>query len=421
MIAIERAVLIPRKYPEARYQLPPGYPFLVDDDNGDILELPLLYTVARFPIDGVWKERTLAAAVFDISKIFHACDEAKISISDVDSDFLAQYRDKRLNDISAQTHNTRSGRAEARGFSRIYDIFSWGVSTGVFETNPFDDFLADEQDDAYTSDGWRIRRSKLAAFYKPIDGDQEVRAMTHVEWGAIRSRLLGPEAKGSVRDPLAAEIAVSAGPRVEEIARLEAWQIEELGVTDAMAEDHILRLQLLWTKGGRTRKVELAAALVRDLLVYIKGERARCIALSQRYKQSPDEADTLALFVNREDSGRYVGLRTSADTLAEGFRTAVKDCGLLYKVKKVDPETGQEYFTLLPKYSFHCLRHTFAVWYYIANSQSGHSAPWKDLQTLLGHRFLSTTLNIYLHAVDQTRDRVNAKVFAAVRRKYSGH
>lgn len=419
MIVIERAVRVLGVFPEMKYHLPPGYPFLVDDDDTTVLEAPLLYMTDRFPPNGKIVENTLEAVAFDIRKFVQSCQNAEKSLLTVDSEFLVAYRDERLKTISNQTHNVRDPGNEHRGFNRIYDLFCWAVGNGALDKNPFDDFLKDEQSDAFTSDGTKIRRSPIEAFHKPVAKEQDVRAMRRDEWAAIKANITSQQ-NGSTRDAYASELGVASGLRVDEVAHLEAWQIENLVVTDEMGPAEIIRLPLLWTKGGRPRKVELSAELVRDLKAYIKGERARCIELSQRYKASPDIADTLALFVNREDSGRNVGGKTVADTLAEGFRKAVIACGFFNKVKKCDPSTGLEYLTLLPKYSFHCLRHTFAVWYYFGNLTTGNPFPWKDLQTLLGHKFLSTTINIYLHAVDGTRKEINAKVFRAVRNKYNG-
>lgn len=420
MIVVERAVPISRQLREGKYQLPPGYPFLVDDDTGEVLEFPALYMSARLPPD-LWVPKTTVVAAYEICRFANYCADAGKSFADVDSDFLAEYRDIRLNTVSLQTHNFRDGKGEARGFYRIYDMFRWAVNRGDLESNPFDIFLEDEQDDAVSSSGERFKRSPIAAFYRPLGHEQQVRAMPVAHWSSIRAELSGALSKGSSRPRVSCELSITSGARVEECSRVDVYQIENLEVPDSMDDAAIVRMRLLWTKGGRERVIELTAALVRDLKAYIRGERARCIEASQKYKTSPDEADTLALFVNREDAGRFVGKRTSADILADDFRKAVLACGLTEKVKKSDPLSGQEYFTLVAKYSFHCLRHTFAVWFYLGNVNSGNLSPWKELQSLLGHRYLSTTMNIYLSAVDTTRAVVNAKVFSAVRSKYSGN
>ncbi|MDE3111208.1 MAG: tyrosine-type recombinase/integrase, partial [Acidobacteriota bacterium] len=50
--------------------------------------------------------------------------------------------------------------------------------------------------------------------------------------------------------------------------------------------------------------------------------------------------------------------------------------------------------------TYHCLRHTFAIAMFKQLSRQPDLNPWKALQVLLGHAQLSTTLDIYLEALE---------------------
>ena len=82
------------------------------------------------------------------------------------------------------------------------------------------------------------------------------------------------------------------------------------------------------------------------------------------------------------------------------MKTLCTDAGLVEIVERLDPYTGKQYTTTRPKHSFHDLRHTYAVITYHLEKQNGNSEPWKKIQSILGHKNLSTTMDIYLDQVN---------------------
>jgi integrase/recombinase XerC len=83
--------------------------------------------------------------------------------------------------------------------------------------------------------------------------------------------------------------------------------------------------------------------------------------------------------------------------------------------EKKDPDSGEVYVTRLPKYVWHCLRHTFAKLRYKGLQAAGNHSPWLELSKELGHKDIKTTMNTYLTVLDDDRRAVNAKTFAATR------
>lgn len=80
------------------------------------------------------------------------------------------------------------------------------------------------------------------------------------------------------------------------------------------------------------------------------------------------------------------------------------------KVKPIEPRTFRNYYNKLirdlglPKLKFHGLRHTFAT------QMLSAKADVKVLSTILGHRDIATTLNIYVHPSQDDKRNAMAKL-----------
>ena len=60
----------------------------------------------------------------------------------------------------------------------------------------------------------------------------------------------------------------------------------------------------------------------------------------------------------------------------------------------------------MARHSFHDLRHTYAVVMYRQLVKRGKSAPWLVLSRLLGHKFVETTVRIYLRSIDNIESEI---------------
>ncbi len=190
------------------------------------------------------------------------------------------------------------------------------------------------------------------------------------------------------RDRLAAELGACCGLRIDEVAKLRVHQIQDLcpanwGVHDLGENVH---LHLTETKGLYHRRVILPTWLLKELDLYVQGERKQAIEAAQRLagtrKARPRPANTL--FVNSIHARANVGRKIDPKTISEAFHRAVLDAGLVVSVEKIDPDTGQPYLKSEAKYSFHDLRHTFALWTYWRERANGNGELWKVVQVLLG-------------------------------------
>ena len=91
------------------------------------------------------------------------------------------------------------------------------------------------------------------------------------------------------------------------------------------------------------------------------------------------------IFVNQN------GNVQNQDTMNKALRRIIRDCN----EKVLDNRKGNEKVVLLPNFSCHNLRHTFAT----RLCESGMNI--KAIQEILGHKDVSTTLDIY---TDATKD-----------------
>ncbi|MBR4971164.1 MAG: site-specific integrase, partial [Paludibacteraceae bacterium] len=92
---------------------------------------------------------------------------------------------------------------------------------------------------------------------------------------------------------------------------------------------------------------------------------------------------------------RFGGLHTQG-TLNKVYKRIIRDCNDAEFLKSEDPPV------LLPNFSSHNLRHTFAT-----NCIAKGMQP-KTLQKILGHTSFKTTMDLYCHVLDETiREEMN--------------
>jgi integrase len=78
------------------------------------------------------------------------------------------------------------------------------------------------------------------------------------------------------------------------------------------------------------------------------------------------------------------------------FSLACRQCGITENVAWINHVTGEKRVKVVPKHSFHDLRHNCAVLTYHAEINSGNPEPWKVVQVKLGHKSVKTTIDTYL-------------------------
>ena len=207
-------------------------------------------------------------------------------------------------------------------------------------------------------------------------GDEDVsqtKTITHEQFQKITEYLK----KKKTSSLLAIQISYYAGLRIGEVAGL-SWNdvnLEEQHLTirrslNRNSTRH--KLELGATKSNKVRIVDFGDTLAEILRKAKKEQLKQRLQYGELYKRNYYKE--ISLVCVRKD-GMYLG----TDALSNMCRSIAKHV------------EGLEHF------HFHLLRHTFT------SNLLASGAPPKDVQELLGHSAVSTTMNIYAHATREAK------------------
>ncbi|GGF18105.1 hypothetical protein GCM10011611_24950 [Aliidongia dinghuensis] len=225
-----------------------------------------------------------------------------------------------------------------------------------------------------------------------------------------------------VRNRLTAEISYSCGTRIDEITHLLVNQIprpRQFSPDRAydpdfefwLREQPSVPVRLAWTKRLVERTCLVPADLQWAIWWYIEVERAAVLE-DARKRLGRDEWQRRCfdktgrhgwLFLNGSAAAdAYVGGRFTANALSKIMAKCVVRAGLFKEEAIPDPESGEPILEIVPNYSFHDWRHTFAIlqylskWIHGGRTKAAEDAAIRHVQTLLGHASPETTRNWYL-------------------------
>ena len=437
-LIVEFAAALPDGNPLRTDALPRGFPFLVDDDSDAVVEPALLFLVdAYLTKTGFWNWNTTKRAAYDLLDWWRFLDHQGRPWDLADGADLDAYRDSMIGGISPRTHEeykTETIRARRTLVKRFY---AWAHKRGFCDGKLPEAreirqvYLSADRDPlAHIHSGPRRTAADPGTPTSTARPGEKVRPLI---WGDPKNpsfpriaRQLGPlpSERGEddptpSRDRLAAELSVSTGLRVDEVAKLTVFQILDLpvgGDPERFTTMHVTR-----TKRLVQRDVNVPNYLIPDLHAYIDGERKECLAVARRHWLKKKSDEPRVLFVNGVDAHQNAGKPLRADTLSDAFRRAVIKAGLTEWVTKTDPATGEVRQARVPRHRYHDLRHTYALWTYHALVEQGISEPWKIIQSLLGHAHLSTTLDTYLRVVNVEKARTADGAYEIMRSVIRGN
>ena len=352
--------------------LPKGFPFLIDDDTHEIVEPALLFLVDSYLTrTGFWNRNTTKRAAYDLLDWWRFLDHHGLSWDLVDGRDLDAHRDSMIGQISPRTREEyKTGTIRARR-ALVRCFYTWAEKRGWYKGGLHE---APELREVYRS----ADRDPLAHLHSgPRRIEVDPRTPSRARSGEKVRPLIGGDARNasfpriakhlgplpsergaddlsSSRDRLAAELSVSTGLRVDEVAKLTIFQILDLPVDGD--PERFTTMHVTKTKRLVERDVNVPNYLIPDLHAYIDGERRECVAVARRYWLKKKSDEPKVLFLNGVDAHQNAGKPVSADTLSGAFRRAVIKAVLTEWVTKTDPDTGEIRQVLVARHRYHDLR-----------------------------------------------------------------
>lgn len=381
---------------------PNGTPALFSRRTGRVLEAPSQFLRDCFVRSGKARaSATWRAAAYAIAAWWDFLESRDLEWSVASRDDLIAFRDFYLSTISPKTGVVYSANTVAYRMSIVGSFYVYHGTKGAYVGSILN-VMTDESRPIFVESSLDHHRARRARPSIQLDsrivprsnGESRVTPYSKEDWQALTSalgRLPSQCADGEeARDRLIVEITLAMGLRVGEVAGLSVYPFAQ--ITDQ--HEHVMHRFEVTGKGRRKRMVSCPGRIVNEVNLYIARERmaAREVANSREHG---------TLFVTGIGSPRP-GRPLSIRRLEEIHAAACLRAGL----KRCRDGTGfrASAATEHPRYRFHDLRHTFAVWMYSVLKMQGDPEPWKEIQAQLGHRSLQTTLDTYLRTVKRVAD-----------------
>ncbi|MGY6154261.1 tyrosine-type recombinase/integrase [Paraburkholderia graminis] len=373
--------------------LPDGFPIVVDERTGTICEPILLFLYDTFlkARSSGFVLNTALAYCFDIKQWLMYLEEFGLTWTEVTPFNLDSYFEI-LNMVSPQTGKTYAAETKNRRKTALESFYAWGRQKKLAATDTPENGLL------------KIAIAKKKRFKKSAEENRPVSVLQKKQASSLFKEL-GPEpakwtteSPKSSRDWLACNIAISAGLRISEVRELKLSKFRNLwsGPINPLKRYPIKILG----KGGVQRTAKFPGELLLDLKAYAQGERAHIVT-------ETGGVDSDYLLLNPTSIPRFGGKVVSVRSLERAFSVACIRSGL-YSLETIqDISWGpsgivkRDQLKCVPLFVFHDLRHTFAVWTYYTLKANGIIEPWLDISACLGHKFLSTTLDIYLRGAPE--------------------
>ena len=386
-------------------KLPEGFRFLVTEDM-KVVEPVLLFLYDHFvksakrPSVG----NSQKAYCADLYEFFAYLHDGGLRWNEISESDLDNYNLALRTECSNHTGRRYAPSTISRRFTVLALFYEWAFAKQlVFEPIEFYelknmwDWSKERFSNSADSDG-RVRTNKWAPkVVQPV-----VEHLKKRELNSILDTLGPPPPKVSmllndyvsVRDRLVAVTAVITGMRLSEVLALGYLSIMDLQFSDPDDPFERSSLVITETKGGIPRNIYLPQWVHKQLIWYINNERRETLEeVERRYGKQKSVKE---VFLNTR--GKTIGRPLQSANVIRRFKEAVISCGFVRQVEYAEPKTGGRTYKEVPKYTFHALRHTFAVYSYYSLRRYSRE-PWKDLQILLGHRRLQTTIDTYLRSV----------------------
>ncbi|NVZ69079.1 tyrosine-type recombinase/integrase [Pseudomonas costantinii] len=372
------------------------YPFLLDGDTEKVIEPVFRFIFSRLGFGYNTSLESGKAWCDDLRDWLYFLDSINVEWDQVTELHIESFITQSAGMISPKTGKIYSVRSIERKATTVVSFYKFATNAKILQTTI--DFRWKEQTDRQSPSSSVVRGSRSGL----IPSKKSCSPLPNIvlpEDYVLLSQTLGlspseweDSSLDSSRDRLIADIAVSTGMRIDEVLSLTVFQMTEL-LTSGLNDLDFIPLYLTKTKGSKPRFVRLPVWLHKFVMIYINGERQKCF---QRMRTLRDPVSLFLPRLNAKNIGTTgIGYRTINDL----FSKACVKCGFIKTVKPSKPEAGVSQRAVIPLYSHHDLRHTYACNFYFQAKANGDPEPWKILSVLLGHANIDVTINTYLTVV----------------------
>lgn len=393
---VKRAVSVhqlPKRVQELGVCWPVGAPFLVSEVSGLPIEETVRFMRDKYVSLGRSRRqkspRTIQSCAYDLKDYLDFLDSQGLKILEV-----------QVTDIENYVHSMTLARSDVTGrefakktigkrMSTLRTYYSWAQERGLTKhAIPTDSGgLGKSQglwerpsDQIYDPD---VQKPDFKVRTIPADDLSKIMRAS----GSLIHDVRVPEFQEAPKLRLMFECALDAGLRRYEIPLLKVSELRK-SLKRVVSDEPLSKARFdVFGKGGRWREVMMPLWLLQNLEKYASGTRASAIA--RRVAMEPSFQDHGYLFVH-DGRGRKIGNRLAIRYMSDPMRKIQSALG----IHAGESENRDPYDRF---YGVHALRHTYAVNEYLARKQAGDPEPWLYVQAQLGHRYLQTTISIYLN------------------------
>lgn len=392
--------------PESRGGVKDGQPifFLWGPSIVSVFEEPTWFMHKNYVLRGRSESRhTWASAAYDLKCWFQYIQARGVHWSEANEHERETFADDYSQSISPRTGHEYGDRTINRRLSTVRAFYHFARQQGWYlgdigkfvemrciSSAPIDvDALAHTR----SSYGSVIERDPLLRkvgrndVIRPLMVSDLRKLLTSVSQNAVARQ--GDMCR--VRDRIILDCGWVCGMRLNDVVSLTTLKFLSLTVEPGQ-EFQDFPVIVEKSKGKVTRLTSVPGWLVLDIQHYILTERASSA------KAGRARAET-RLFLGHANS-KSAGKPISRSAIQKLMAQACQRVGIVETVEKVDSETGENIHKIVPKHSFHDLRHNCAVLTYHAEKTRGNVEPWKTVQVKLGHKSLKVTMDVYLAYVE---------------------
>ncbi len=421
-MADERYARRAADYDARAFALPEDFPIFFDVDGGALHMPSLLYLTekASLPIwkrSGNWASDTVKTYADDLKPFIDFCGELGLSDNEIDDDHGFEYAehllDRRIIDTGeALAVGTRLQRLNRAG-AMLAEARKYGLVDCNWDMQSLRLVVSAYGADALGPSGPRDAKRQHRSFML-VDEFENICA----KLGPLPSERTEGDERSS-RPRLTSELPAATGTRAVETACFETTHFTGFDIPDG---EGWLPVHITDTKNMIPRDILVPFSTAREIRLYVSGEREHAESAG---RGRSDYVPSNRLFLNHANAIRGPGNAVTPATISSDFRQAVLSANYYFEIVVM----GRQGPTIIrvPKFHYHGLRHSFAMWLYALLAIEPHdpaqglrAEPWVRVAARLGHQDPETTQRYYVKLSSALEVQVSELVYGARRAMIHG-